>query len=129
MNSALTRQPPDSVHSTRSVGNVRGGFLEFEIGLPDTLRFQDAEKYAAYLKTPAGRLRSELAWENMRRFLPRDASKHRAFDVGGGTGFASVRLARMGYQVVLLDSSEQMLRIAREQAGSVAERISLDRKS
>jgi S-adenosylmethionine-dependent methyltransferase len=100
--------------------------LEFEIGLPDTLRFQDAEKYAAYLKTPAGRLRSELAWENMRRFLPRDASKHRAFDVGGGTGFASVRLARMGYQVVLLDSSEQMLRIARQDAGAcrVTPRIS-----
>ena len=92
--------------------------MEFEIGSPGTLRFQDAGKYAAYLKTPAGRLRSELAWENVRRFLPRDVSKHRAFDVGGGTGFASVQLARMGYEVVLLDSSEQMLRIAREQAGA-----------
>jgi S-adenosylmethionine-dependent methyltransferase len=100
--------------------------LEFEIGLPDTLRFQDAEKYAAYLKTPTGRLRSELAWENVRRFLPRGASKHRAFDVGGGTGFASVQLARVGYEVVLLDSSEQMLRIARQhaEACSVAPRIS-----
>jgi S-adenosylmethionine-dependent methyltransferase len=90
--------------------------LESEIGIPDTLPFQDAEKYAAYLKTPAGRLRSELAWENLRRFLPLDASKLRALDVGGGTGFASVELARMGYGVVLLDSSEQMLRIARQQA-------------
>jgi S-adenosylmethionine-dependent methyltransferase len=82
------------------------------------LRFHDAEKYAAYLKTPAGRLRSELAWENLRRFLPRDALKHRALDVGGGTGFATVQLARMGHEVVLLDSSEQMLRIARQQAES-----------
>jgi S-adenosylmethionine-dependent methyltransferase len=103
--------------------------LEFAIGIPDTLRFQDAEKYAAYLKTPAGRLRSELAWENLRRFLPRDASKHRALDVGGGTGFATVQLARMGREVVLLDSSEQMLRIARQQAESsgVAPRISFCR--
>lgn len=93
----------------------------------DTSRFQDADKYAAYLKTPAGRLRSELAWENVRRFLPRNASKRRALDVGGGTGFASVQLARLDYEVVLLDGSEEMLRIARQQAeaGSVAARISI----
>lgn len=84
--------------------------------MPDTLRFQDAEKYAAYLKTVAGRLRSELAWENLRRFLSRDASMRRALDVGGGTGFASMQLARLGYDVVLLDSSEQMLQVARQDA-------------
>jgi S-adenosylmethionine-dependent methyltransferase len=100
--------------------------LEFAIGIPDILRFQDAEKYAAYLKTSAGRLRSELAWENVRRFLPRDAAKHRALDVGGGTGFASMRLARLDHEVTLLDSSEQMLRIARQDADAcgVTARIS-----
>jgi S-adenosylmethionine-dependent methyltransferase len=90
--------------------------LGSEIGILDTSRFQDAKKYAAYLKTPAGRLRSELAWENMRRFLPRNASKYRALDAGGGTGFASVLLAQIGLEVVLLDGSEQMLRIASRQA-------------
>jgi S-adenosylmethionine-dependent methyltransferase len=92
----------------------------------DASRFQDADKYAAYLKTSSGRLRSELAWENVCRILPRSTSKRRALDVGGGTGFASVQLARMGYEVVLLDSSEEMLQIAREQAGAgaVAARIS-----
>ena len=95
--------------------------MEFAIGIPETLRFQDAEKYAAYLKTPAGRLRSELAWENLRRVLPRDdAAKYRALDVGSGTGFASVQLARLGHEVVLLDSSEQMLRIARQDADACA---------
>jgi S-adenosylmethionine-dependent methyltransferase len=88
--------------------------------MPDTLRFQDAEKYAAYLTTGAGRLRSELAWENVRRFLARDTSKHRALDVGGGTGFASMHLARLGYQVVLLDRSGQMLQIARRDADACA---------
>jgi S-adenosylmethionine-dependent methyltransferase len=104
--------------------------LESEIGMPDTLRFQDAEKYAAYLKTPAGRLRSDLAWENLRCFLPRDdAAKLRALDVGGGTGFASVELARLGHEVVLLDSSEQMLQIARQDADAcnVTPRISFCR--
>jgi S-adenosylmethionine-dependent methyltransferase len=90
--------------------------LEFAIGMPDTLRFQDAEKYATYLKTAAGRLRSELAWENLRPFLARDAATHRALDVGGGTGFASMQLARLGYEIVLLDSSEQMLQIARQES-------------
>jgi S-adenosylmethionine-dependent methyltransferase len=103
--------------------------LELEIGTLDASRFQDADKYAAYLKTPAGRLRSELAWENVRRSLPRSASKWRALDLGGGTGFASVQLARMGIDVVLLDDSEEMLRIAREQveAGGAPERISFCR--
>ena len=90
--------------------------MESEIRIPDTSRFRDAEKYAAYLKTAAGKLRSELAWENLRRFLPCDASKHCALDVGGGTGFASMQLARLGYEVVLLDGSEPMLRIARQGA-------------
>ena len=35
----------------------------------DASRFQNADEYADYLKTPSGRLRSELAWENLRRFL------------------------------------------------------------
>jgi S-adenosylmethionine-dependent methyltransferase len=100
--------------------------VEFEMPMLDTSRFQDADKYADYLKTPAGRLRCELAWENVRRFLPRNPSKRRALDVGGGTGFASVQLAHIGYEVVLLDGSEEMLRIAREQAtaGRVAAQIS-----
>ena len=92
----------------------------------DTTRFRDAAEYASYLKTLAGRLRSELACENLRCCLPRDASLRRALDVGGGTGFASVRLAEMGFEVVLLDGCEEMLSIARQQAeaSSVTARIS-----
>lgn len=82
----------------------------------DTTRFRNAAEYASYLKTLAGRLRSELAWENLRCCLPRDTSTRRALDVGGGTGFASVQLAQVGYEVVLLDSSEEMLGIAQRQA-------------
>jgi len=103
--------------------------LECEMRTLDTSRFQDADKYAAYLKTPAGRLRSELSWENLRRFLPRTPSRRRALDLGGGTGFASVQLARMGFQVALLDSSEEMIGTARQQAeaSSTGARISFHR--
>jgi len=92
----------------------------------ETTHFQDAEKYAAYLKTPLGRLRTELAWENLRRFLAEDARGRRVLDLGGGTGSISLRLAQMEFEVVLLDSSEEMLGLARREAETcgVGERIS-----
>jgi S-adenosylmethionine-dependent methyltransferase len=82
----------------------------------DTARFQAAAKYASYLKTVAGKLRSELAWKNLREFLPDSGFPGRALDLGGGTGFHSVRLAKMGLQVVLVDSSEEMLAVAQKEA-------------
>jgi S-adenosylmethionine-dependent methyltransferase len=91
-----------------------------------TTHFQDAERYSSYLKTPLGRLRSELAWENLRSFLPNEASRPRVLDLGGGTGSMSLRLAKMGFPVVLLDSSEEMLGLARKEAeaGGITARIS-----
>ena len=93
----------------------------------DLERFRaDAAKYAAYLDTPEGRLRLDLAFANAQEFLPHDRSL-RALDLGGGTGALSVRLARLGFHVTLLDGSLPMLDIAKraaEQAG-VADRIVL----
>jgi hypothetical protein len=43
--------------------------VQFEIQMLDISRFQDADKCAAYLKIPLGRLRSDLAWEIVRRLL------------------------------------------------------------
>jgi len=92
----------------------------------ETTRFEDAEIYASYLKTPLGRLRSELAWENLRGFLPTGASGRRVLDLGGGTGLLSLRLAKMGFQVVLLDSSQGMIEMAGREAEAcgVAARMS-----
>ena len=78
----------------------------------DGSRFEnDAHRYAGYLETPEGRLRADLAFANLRDFLPVTAGL-RALDVGGGTGDASVRLARLGIHVTLLDSSPAMLELA-----------------
>ena len=81
-------------------------------------RFQSgADKYAAYLETPEGRLRSDLAFANLEDFLPLQAkdSLH-ALDVGCGTGTTAVRLARLGIHVTLLDSSAEMLDMAQRAA-------------
>jgi S-adenosylmethionine-dependent methyltransferase len=95
----------------------------------DSERFQNnAEKYAAYLETPEGRLRSDLTFANLQDFLPPPANDSlRALDVGCGTGATAVRLARRGIYVTLLDSSQEMLEIAKHaaQEAVVTEQIAL----
>jgi SAM-dependent methyltransferase len=93
-------------------------------------RFQsDADKYAAYLETPEGRLRLDLPFANLQEFLPQTTRSLHALDLGGGTGSNAVRLARHGFDVTLLDPSLPMLdyaeRAARE--AGLTERITLKR--
>ncbi len=84
----------------------------------DSERFErGADKYAAYLATPEGRLRSDLTFANLQELIPRKANGSlRALDVGCGTGETAVRLARLGIHVTLLDSSAEMLEIAERAA-------------
>jgi S-adenosylmethionine-dependent methyltransferase len=79
-------------------------------------RFQSgADKYAAYLETPEGRLRSDLTFANLQDFLSRQPAKDSfcALDLGCGTGATAVRLAQLGIHVTLLDTSPAMLEIAK----------------
>src|SRR6266436_3698972 len=85
----------------------------------DSERFRSgAKQYAAYLETPEGRLRSDLAFANLKDFLPRSQAEKSlcALDVGCGTGATAIRLARLGIHVRLLDSSPAMLDIAKRAA-------------
>ena len=83
-------------------------------GDTDCERFQrGAAKYAAYLETPEGRLRLEVSFANLEEFLPQAGHSWTALDLGGGTGATAVRLARLGFHVTLLDSSSEMLEIAK----------------
>ena len=96
----------------------------------DRERFErEAEKYAAYLETPEGRLRLDLPFANLQEVLPKPTSALHALDIGGGTGSLTVRLARLGVHVTLLDASQSMLELAKhaaQQAG-VMERITLQK--
>jgi len=96
----------------------------------DSERLQnEADKYAAYLETPEGRLRLDLAFANLQEFLqlPQGTRPMTALDLGGGTGALSLCLARLGFHVTLLDSSLPMLNIAKRTAeeGRVSEKIEL----
>jgi S-adenosylmethionine-dependent methyltransferase len=78
-----------------------------------------AAKYAAYLETPEGRLRLDLAFANLQDFLPRATRSLLALDLGCGTGAIAVRLARLGLHATLLDASEPMLDLAMRAAREV----------
>jgi 2-polyprenyl-3-methyl-5-hydroxy-6-metoxy-1,4-benzoquinol methylase len=86
-----------------------------------------ADTYAAYLETPEGRLRLDLALANLQDFLPQCTPPLCALDIGGGTGAIAVRLARLGLHVTLLDESMAMLDLAKcaAQEAGVAERVAL----
>jgi len=82
-------------------------------------RFEsDASRYAAYLETPEGRLRTDLTSANLKDYLTetRELKSLRALDLGCGTGAASIRLARLGIHVTLIDSSPEMLKLAERAA-------------
>jgi SAM-dependent methyltransferase len=86
-----------------------------------------ADKYAAYLETPEGQLRIDLAFANLQDLLPQLVGSLRALDLGSGPGAIGVRLARLGLSVTLLDVSLPMLDFARRAAreAGVTERIAL----
>jgi ubiquinone/menaquinone biosynthesis C-methylase UbiE len=73
-----------------------------------------SETYDEWERTFEGRLVQELEWEGLvKDYLPEDRSV-RILDAGGGTGWVTLPLTRMGYKVMLSDLSPGMLRVARE---------------
>ena len=99
-----------------------------EMTANDLERFHaGAAKYAAYLQTPEGRLRLDLAFANLQDFLPQATRPLHALDLGCGTGAIAIRLAQLGIHVTLLDASPYMLDLAERAAreAGVSETIAL----
>jgi hypothetical protein len=43
----------------------------------EATQFEDAAKYSSFLRTPLARLRSELAWKHLPRFMPAGGFRRR----------------------------------------------------
>lgn len=77
--------------------------------------------------TVEGRVRTYVLHRHLMEHLPPPPAT--VLDVGGGAGHQSLPLARLGYEVVLLDSSEAMLATAEQrlagESADVADRVRL----
>ena len=71
-----------------------------------------AEDYDKEYEAPRWKLYHEIAWENIKRFLPK-RKDGLILDAGGGTGYWAIKLAKQGYRIVLTDISENMLKVAK----------------
>jgi S-adenosylmethionine-dependent methyltransferase len=79
----------------------------------------DPSAYAEYLRSPLGRLRTELVWTHLQSYLPpRHAAPLRAVDLGTGTGEMALRLAAAGWHVTAVDRAPRMLARAAEAASA-----------
>ncbi len=71
---------------------------------------ENAPLYDGEYTTPFFQIYKAVTWDNIQQFLPpKDAV---ILDAGGGTGEWAIRLAELGYHVVLTDLSKGMLRQA-----------------
>jgi len=83
-----------------------------------------AESYEAQYNSNYWRLYFDITFASMKKFLPKKGS--RILDAGGGTGFWSRKLAKLGYKMVCTDIAEKMLLVGaklakRERLGNLIE--------
>jgi len=71
-----------------------------------------AEEYDQLYESPYWRLYHEITWRNIKKFLPQKKNAL-ILDAGGGTGYWAIKLAKLGYKVILTDISEKMLKVAK----------------
>ena len=68
-------------------------------------------------------VRQELVSRHLLAYLPRPAARLRVIDGGCGQGTQAIALARLGHEVVGIDTSEEMLAEARESARAQPEAV------
>lgn len=74
---------------------------------------EQAKKYDSGYLSPYWQIYNEITWNYVKKCLPRRKKGSLILDAGGGTGLWSVRLAKLGYHVILTDVSRGMLDVAR----------------
>ncbi|TCI20123.1 methyltransferase domain-containing protein, partial [Exiguobacterium sp. SL-9] len=67
--------------------------------------------------TTKGKIRQAVIWEDLQQLLTLLPSRSlRILDAGGGEGYFSRQLAKLGHQIILCDLSQEMLNRAQEAA-------------
>jgi SAM-dependent methyltransferase len=89
----------------------------------DPRAFHDrvAGRYDAIYQGAYWDVYSELSWEGIRPYIPREL-RARTADLGCGTGAYGLRLLKSGYPVAFVDISQKMLDQAREKAEALGPR-------
>jgi ubiquinone/menaquinone biosynthesis C-methylase UbiE len=72
-----------------------------------------AKEYDAGYDAPYWRIYNEITWDYIKSCLPKSKKKSLILDAGGGTGLWAIRIAKLGFRVVLADISRGMLDEAR----------------
>lgn len=87
-----------------------------------------AHKFAKNIYgTPKGEIRAAVLWRDLSSALaPFGDKKLRILDAGGGFGFFSQKLARLGHEVVLCDISQEMLIQAQAHIDSSTEPLNIE---
>ena len=72
-----------------------------------------ADRYDAWYQTPRGAMYDRLEKRAIDRLLPRNFTRARLLEIGCGTGHWSEYFSNKGFEVTGIDSSEQMIAVAR----------------
>ena len=72
-----------------------------------------AKDYDAGYNSPYWRIYNEITWNYIKPCLPKNKRKSLILDAGGGTGLWAIRIAKLGFRVILADISQGMLDEAR----------------
>ena len=73
-----------------------------------------AQKYDESYKVTFWEFYHDLTWKYIERFLPKNINKSLILDAGGGTGIWSIKIAKLGYNIILTDISKEMLSVAKQ---------------
>jgi S-adenosylmethionine-dependent methyltransferase len=97
------------------------GDLGENVGVAEDEWASLADPFVSVYGTVKGRVRTYVLHRHLMDHLPPPPAA--VLDVGGGAGHQSFPLARLGYEVVLLDSSETMLSNAEERLAAESREV------
>jgi len=73
-----------------------------------------AHEYDQGYEAPFWQIYNAITWHYIESILPTNKQNALILDTGGGTGLWSIKIAELGYRIIMTDIAEKMLDIARQ---------------